>query len=67
MDEKSLAEIKLEALESYTPMYHMIALAAKGIIPIDSLPPELIRSLLHYVAGDICLYEGIKRQAREKN
>lgn len=67
MPEKSMAELKLEILESYVPMYPAIALAAKGIIPIDSLPPDLIKSLLHYVAGDICLHEMVKEQARESN
>lgn len=67
MTEKSLAELKLKILESYVPMYSPIALAAKGIIPIDNLPPELIRSILNYVAGDICVYKDMKQHARESN
>lgn len=67
MKEKSLAELKAEALETYVPMYPAIALAARGIIPIDSLPPELIKSLLNYVAGDICIHEDTKQHARESN
>lgn len=63
----NLNELKLELLESFSKHYDLIVLTAKGKLPIEAIPPGLIRGILHYIAGDICLHKIAKREAREKN
>lgn len=63
----TLNELKLEALESYSKYYNLIALVALNKLPIEALPPDFIRSMLHYISGEIVLHEKTKQQAREKN